>query len=82
MGLPTRLHGEQIAEFFGAVKGFCPWCSSMREWKVSKDDEGKFFKECKKCHRKKTIQEPELTQLVGDAKARIAQGKDKEGSKK
>jgi transcription elongation factor Elf1 len=74
MGLPTRLHGDAVAEFFGAVKGFCPRCSSMREWTVSKDEDGeKYYKKCKKCGQKKEIREPELSQLAEAANTRQPQ---------
>lgn len=69
MGIPTRLHGDAVAIYFGAVKGFCPKCLSFREWKVIKE-KGKFLKECQKCGKLKEIEEPELSKLKTEAKAR------------
>jgi len=74
MGLPSRLHGIAVANFFGAVKGFCPRCISIREWKIV-SDHGKFYKRCQICGQKREIKEPELEKLVAMAKAKKAKAK-------
>ena len=71
MGIPTRLHGDAVAIFFGAVKGFCPKCLSFREWRIVRVRRT-YFKQCQKCGRRKEIEEPELTKLVAEAKAKRA----------
>lgn len=76
MGLPTRLHGDAVAIFFGAVKGFCPKCISIREWRVVREKE-KFFKKCEKCGQKREISKPELDKLVAEANAKVAREKSK-----
>lgn len=76
MGLPTRLHGDAVAIYFGAVKGFCSKCLSFREWKVV-CEKGKYYKECQKCSKKKEIEEPELTKLITEAKEKRSREKAK-----
>ncbi len=76
MGLPSRLHGIAVVNFFGAVKGFCPRCISIREWKIVRE-EGKFYKRCQNCGQKREIKAPELQKLVALAKAKRAKAKSK-----
>jgi hypothetical protein len=63
MGLPTRLHGDAVAEFFGDVKGICPRCNSMRKWKIIKEDD-KFYKICAVCGLKVEVKDPEFSKLL------------------
>ena len=72
MGLPSRLHGDAVANFFGSVRGFCPKCLSFREWRVIRVSR-KYYKQCQKCGKRKEVEELELTILVEAAKTRRAQ---------
>jgi len=69
MGLPTRLHGIAVANFFGAVVDFCPRCIGFKKWKVIRVGD-KFYKQCLNCELKKEIKEIEFQKLVAKAKAR------------
>ena len=80
MGIPTRLHGIAVANFFGAVKGFCPKCISIREWKVVRE-KGIYYKRCEKCGQKREIKKPELEKLIAAAKKAREKPRKKEARK-
>jgi hypothetical protein len=77
MGIPSRLHGDAVANFFGSVRGFCPKCLSFREWTVIRVSRTKYYKKCQKCGKRKEVEEPELTKLVEAATTRRAREKAK-----
>jgi hypothetical protein len=76
MGLPTRLHGDVVVDFVGAVKDFCPRCVSIKEWIVIREN-GKYYKSCEKCHLKREINNIELKKLTAKAEAEKAKAKRK-----
>jgi Zn ribbon nucleic-acid-binding protein len=81
MGLPTRLHGDVVVDFAGAVKDFCPRCISIKEWVIVCND-GKYYKSCIKCGLKREINRDELKKLTAKAKAEKAKAEGKSKGKK
>ena len=85
MGLPTRLHGDQVLDKVGLVEDFCPHCTSIRKWKVIVED-GKFYKRCKSCKLKKEVKDPntilKAKKALAELKVKSKKGENKKKDKK
>jgi Zn ribbon nucleic-acid-binding protein len=60
MGLPTRLHGDQVLHEVGLIEEYCPKCARTREWEVVENN-GKFYKRCITCGTRRKTKEPKAS---------------------